>query len=154
MLVSIGPGYSPNIPQTPWASYFIQVIQHVHISDFFVVVSPASAFLVFFHCTKIESHLLRVVCLQSISSHVLVSTFVLRLTSPCYLSVGIRECHVTHSRHKRFTPTVVTWSTLRPAMPPVGFELTIDQLLSALLWKVEQNDITEEIRMTKTMSGR
>jgi len=39
-------------------------------------------------------------------------------------------------------------------MPPVGFELTIDQLLSALLWKVEQNDITEEIRMTKTMSGR
>jgi len=33
MLVSIGPGYSPNIPQAPWARYFI--IQHVHIPDFF-----------------------------------------------------------------------------------------------------------------------
>ena len=62
-----------------WAWYFI--IQHVHIPDIFVVVSPTSAFLVFFHCTIIESHLLRVICLQSISSHgVLVSTFVLSIS--------------------------------------------------------------------------
>jgi len=38
-------------------------------------------------------------------------------------------------------------------MPPVGTELTMDQLLSALQWKVEHLDIEEEIRTTKIVSG-
>jgi len=37
-------------------------------------------------------------------------------------------------------------------MLPVGTDLTIDQLLSALRWKVEQNDVAEEVRISKIIS--
>jgi len=37
-------------------------------------------------------------------------------------------------------------------MTPAGIELTIDQLLSALRWKVEQNDLSEGLRMSRSLS--
>ena len=37
-------------------------------------------------------------------------------------------------------------------MPSVGTELTTDQLLSALRWKVDQNDVAAEMRMFKIIS--
>jgi len=37
-------------------------------------------------------------------------------------------------------------------MAPAGIELTIDQLLSALRWKVEQNDLSEGLRMSRSLA--